>query len=190
MKLLKGFLIGLVATATLSVAQPAAFADALTDDVTAARAADADRVLAYLTSPQFVPSRIEFRSISADPVSDLIQIATSRRHSLDLRIRAIESLPLYTGDERARETVDSLLANTSPNNKMFGPTLVAYAAFHGEAVTEAVAPFAEHPDPSIRLAAVVALGRFCGQLGFEMLKNLSDKEEDPFVKARIDQLVN
>lgn len=190
MSALKGILIGLVASATLVTAAPA-FADYLPgDEPKAERTDDLDMMVAFLSGDQFTPSRLEFRSLSVDPVRDLVKIVESSKYSIALRARALQSLPLYLSDERAITTVDTMMTSTNPGSALFGPALVAYAAVHGEAVTEAVAPYAEHPDPTVRLAAVVALGRFCGQAGYDTLKNLVAGEEDENVKARMQQLVN
>lgn len=189
MKVFKGIMIGLVAS-TAFVSTPA-FADYLPGDEPKAERADSlEMMVSFMSGEQFTPSRLEFRQLSDDPVRDLVKIVDSKKYPVALRARAIQSLPLYTNDERAVTAVDNAMTGTSPGNKLFGPALVAYAAMHGEAVTEAVAPYAEHPDAKVRLAAVVALGRFCGQAGYETLKNLVDGEENPAVKARMSQLVN
>lgn len=189
MKVMKGILIGLVASATF-VSTPA-FADYLPGDEPKAERADSlELMISFMSGDQFTPSRLEFRSLSDDPVRDLVKIVDSAKYPVMLRARALQSLPLYVTDERAVTAVDNAMTTTGPSNKLFGPALVAYAAVHGEAVTEAVAPYAEHPDATVRLAAVVALGRFCGQAGYETLKNLVEGEENPAVKARMQQLVN
>lgn len=149
-----------------------------------------EMVMNYLSIEQFTPSRLEFRKLSPDPVADLVKVSERTTYPVALRARAIQSLALYKNDERAVELVDDLMTRVGPGQKLFGPTLVAYAAVHGEAVTEAVAPFAEHPQKDVRLAAVVALGRFCGQSGYDMLKNLVHDEQDEGVRARIKQYVD
>lgn len=190
MKTMKVFLMGVAASAAVATTTPA-FADYLPgDEPKTERREDVKLLVDYLGSAHFTPSRIEFRALSADPVRDLVKVAESGKYATVVRARAVQSLGLYVDDERAVVAVDRLMTSVSPGSAMFGPTLVAYAAVHGEAVTEAVAPYAEHPNESVRLAAVIALGRFCGQAGYETLKNLLDSEEDPEIKARIEQLVN
>ena len=149
-----------------------------------------DDVVKYLESSHFVPSRLEFRQLTADAVGDLVKVVKSKKYALKLRARALQSLPLYSNDERAVQLVDEMMTKTSPRSKLFGPAVIAYAAVHGESVTEAIAPYAEHPEPDVRMAAVVALGRFCGQAGFEMVRNLIPDEPDPEIRARMEQLVN
>ncbi len=190
MKVMKSILVGLVTSATLVTAAPA-FGDYLPgDEPKAERRDDMQMMLSFMSGDQFTPSRLEFRQLSVDPVRDLVKIAQTAKYGVGLRARAIQSLPLYVTDERAVSTIDGLMTGAKPGHALFGPTLIAYAAMHGEAVTEAVAPYAEHPSTSVRLAAIVALGQFCGQAGYETLKNLVDGEEDVAVKARIQQLVN
>lgn len=190
MKGLKGIFIGLAATAAFATAAPA-FADYLPgDEPKAERTDDLQMMVAFMSGEQFTPSRLEFRQLSVDPVRDLVKIAEGTKYGVVLRSRAIQSLPLYVTDERAVTSVDGLMTATRPGSTLFGATLIAYAAVHGEAVTEAVAPYAEHPKADVRLAAIVALGQFCGQAGYETLKNLVDGEEDANVKARMQQLVN
>lgn len=148
-----------------------------------------DMLVEYLSIEQFTPSRLEFRKLSNDPAADLITVAQRRSYSASLRARAIQSLPLYRNDERAADAIDSLMTSFIPGQTLFGPTLVSYAAMHGEAVTEAIAPYAEHPDADVRMAAVIALGRFCGQAGYDMLTHLMHDEEHTDVLARIRQYV-
>lgn len=189
MKVIRRILVGLALSASF-VSAPA-FADYLPGDEPRAERVDSMALMvAFMSGDQFAPSRLEFRQLSADPVRELVKIAESSQYPVMLRARAVQSLPLYAGDERVSQAVDGLMTSTRPGHTLFGPTLVAYAAVYGEAVTEAVAPYAEHPDSSVRLAAVVALGRFCGQAGYETLKNLLEREDNPAVKARIGQLVN
>lgn len=190
MKVMKRILMGVAATAALSTAVPA-FADYLPgDEPKVERTDDLQMMVAFMSGDQFTPSRLEFRQLSADPVRDLVKIAETAKYGAVLRARAIQSLPLYLDDERAKATVDGLMTSTKPGSALFGATLIAYAAMHGEAVTDAVAPYAEHPSADVRLAAVVALGQFCGQAGFDTLRNLVAGEEDADVKARMNQLVN
>lgn len=166
------------------------FADYLPGEDTQAERSDGlQSVVNYLSIEQFVPSRLEFRQLSADPVRDLVTVASQARYSEPMRARAVQTLALYVDDERAVAAIDELMTNVIPGQHMFGPTLVAYAAVHGEAVTEAIAPYAEHPRDDVRMASVVALGRYCGQAGADTLKNLVKSEEDEAVLARIKQYV-
>lgn len=178
-----------LAASILFTATPA-FADYLPGDKPASQQVPGfDMIVEYLSIEQFVPSRLEFRKLSADPVADLVKI-TKGQYKVALRVRAMQSLALYGDDQRAVETVDELMTRVRPGNKLFGPTLVTWAAIHGETVVAAVAPYADHDREDVRMAAVVALGRFCGQAGFEKLLELQQTEEDEVVLNRINEMVN
>ncbi len=148
-----------------------------------------EMVLEYLKTRQLVPNRLEFRKLSADPVADLTKIA-SGRYEASVRVRAIESLALYTNDDRAIDTIDDLVARVGTKSKLFGPALVTWVAMHGESVVDAVMPYATHRDANVRMAAVVALGRYGGQAGFDRLKELKSVENDEVVRDRIAQIVD
>ena len=182
-------LMGALAASFLFVSTPAS-ADYI-PETTPAQADErgVDLMVEYLSIEQFTPSRLEFRKLSSDPAADLITVAQRRSYPVSLRARAIQSLPLYKADERAADAIDSLMTSFQPGQKLFGPTLVSYASMHGESVTEAISPYAEHPNPEVRMAAVIALGRFCGQAGYDMLTNLVHDEEDSDVLARIRKYV-
>ena len=178
-----------LAASMIFVATPA-FADYLPGDKSAEQQVPGfDMLVEYLSIEQFVPSRLEFRKLTADPVKDLVKIAKGQ-YKIALRVRAMQSLALYSDDQRAVETVDRLMTRVQPGSKLFGPTLVTWAAIHGETVVSAIAPYATHKSDDVRMAAVVALGRFCGQAGFEKLLELQQTEENEVVLGRINEMVN
>ncbi len=167
-----------------------AHADYLPEEKTAAEAVDGfDLMLEYMKEKTFTPSRIEFSKMSADPVADLIKIATKSRYSAALRGRAIQSLALYQSDDRAEATIDKLYKTTRPGKKLFPAIVVAYAQFHMDDVAEEIAELAQHRRKDVRLAAIIALGRFGGQAGYDALLQLAETEKDSQLKARIQDYV-
>ena len=175
---------------TFFVVSPAS-ADYLPGEKTAAEQVDGyEMVLSYLETEQFFPSRLEFRKLSADAVQDLADIALSKRIKTPIRARAIQSLALYVDDNRAVEAIDTLMEKTRPGRKLFPAVLVAYAHVHGEDVAEEIAELAQHRRADVRIAAVIALGRFGGQEGYETILRLQEVEKTEKVLAVIRNYTN
>lgn len=165
-------------------------ADYLPGDRTQAEQVDGfEMMFAYLSTETFIPSRIEFRRLSADPVADLIRMAERRSYQDVLRARAIQSLALYNDEPRAISAIDSLMESTRPGQRLYPAVIVAWGGIHGEAAAERLSELARHSRADVRMAAVVALGRFGGQSGYETLIQLADTEEDATVLGRIQGFV-
>ncbi|MFP4598776.1 MAG: HEAT repeat domain-containing protein [Persicimonas sp.] len=145
-------------------------------------------MVTYLSEDGFVRSRLEFRQVSADPVEDLAEIAGGR-YSDKLRNRAIQSLALYRSDARAEETISELIEQIRPGHKLFPAVLVSYGHIKGEEAVADIEAFASHDRPDVRMAAVVALGRFGGTAGYHLLQELADQEEHEVVRERIETYI-
>ena len=143
------------------------------------------KVVEYLASEQFTPNRLEFDSMTSDAVQKLIQVAKTSRYPVALRARAVQTLALYRNDKRAGDLISALMKSVRPNNKLFPAVLVSYAEVHGEAVADEVANYTLNSRVEIRLAAVIALGRYCGQAGMEQLRSIETKEQNDTVLSRI-----
>jgi hypothetical protein len=147
-----------------------------------------DLMVQYLSEESYVPSRLELRQISSDAVSDLIEIANGRHH-VRVKNRAIQSLALYRSDQRAADAVEDLLAASKPGEKLFPSLIVSYAQLTGERGVKAIAGFVDHDRQEVRMAAVVALGRFGGADGYEVLAEAAESEEHPVVRDRIENYI-
>ena len=143
-------------------------------------------VLAFLTSDRFTPDRFEFEARSDDAVADLIAIIDSRYANVRIRSRAVQSLALWAEDARAAAVIDELFASTRPHQKLFPAIVVSYAARHKESAVEDLAKYAESPHAGVRLALVVALGRYGGESGYEVLGLMAQIESDPRVLERLE----
>lgn len=180
--------VALLSVATILVSNTAR-AEYLPADETAASRVDAfAQILELLESEQFTPNRVDLRAASADPVNELVKIATGR-HTLGLRGRAVQSLALFTNDLRAVEAIDALKDSTKPTDKLLPSIIVAWAQIHGESVTEELVQLAQHPVVEIRVAAVMGLGRFGGQTGYDSLGSLVGLEKNPTVRERIEAYI-
>ena len=144
-----------------------------------------DMVLQYLSSDQFTPNRLEFEDMTSDAVQKLVKVAKTSRYPVALRARAIQTLALYRGDSRATDLITKLMKSTRSSSKLFPAVLVAYAEIHGETVAEEVSSYTIHGRNDVRMAAVIALGRYCGQAGLEHLRLIESKEENEIVRSRI-----
>ena len=145
----------------------------------------AELVRAYLRSESFMASRLELRKHSPDVVADLVDLVDDRQLDLDTRARAIKSLSLYQGDERARTKMEGLFERTSQRHRLYPQIIVSYMEQRGEDVAEDVAPLLRSRHKPVRLAAVIALGRFGGQHGYEQLLEAERHEQDTQVLERI-----
>ncbi len=180
--------------ALIAIALTVGFAHTASAEYLPENTSQADQVdslelmVTYLSEDGFVRSRLEFRQISADPAEDLAEIAIGR-YSDKLRSRAIQSLALYRNDARAVETVSELLEQLRPSHNLFPAVIVSYGHVKGEEGVEDIEAFATHSSEDIRMAAVVALGRFGGTAGYHLLQELADQEEHDVVRERIERYI-
>lgn len=185
MNKMKTYLIALaVALAGVSVSTTA-FAEYLPSNESQERQVDSVEMMAeFMKSDAFVPSRLELRKISGDAVADLIELVDSRR-SNKVRGRAIQSLALYMQDDRAVQALETVIKRLKPGHDLFPAAIVSYAQVQGEASVDLIAEYAEHRREDVRMAAIVALGRYGGQSGMEVLSQVVETEEDPVLQKRI-----
>lgn len=185
-------MLALLLGLTLALSATPAFADYLPEGEDAKSSVDGKELLTeYLDSDHYVMSRLELRKYSDDVVTDLIDIAMNTRNPMKVRGRAIRSLAMYAADvDAAAIALKSLISTVPPNHKL-GPTIiVAYAEAMGEDAVDALRPFTEHDSKNVRLATVIALGRFGGQAGYDLLKQLAASEEHEEVLERINTYVD
>ncbi|MGM0556933.1 MAG: HEAT repeat domain-containing protein [Myxococcota bacterium] len=180
----------LVAIITVAFAAPG-FAEYLpsnTDqrDVVPSR----DLLVEFLGGEGYMPSRLELRKVSNEVVEDLASIAEDGSVDTTIRERAVDCLALYRSDATAHKTVRSLLDDVSQNSPLFDNALMSLAQLGGEKAVPTLAKFVDTDSESVRTAVVVALGRFGGQAGFELLKQRADIEQDENVQAHIARYVN
>ncbi|MBA2662970.1 MAG: hypothetical protein H0U74_11790 [Bradymonadaceae bacterium] len=187
MKTLKFALILLAATIFFNTA---AFAEYLPSEATQAeRVNSLDLVASFLQSDNYVASRLEFRKLSADPVRDLVSITTANGIQANVRARAIQSLALYGHDVRVREVLENLITKNRATHALYPTIILAYAEAFGEQGVATLEGLASHRNTDVRMATVVALGRFGGQAGFDLLSVLAQTEGDHAVHQRITSYV-
>ena len=164
-----------------------AVADYLPEDTTRQEQVESvELVGAYLASDGFVLSRLELRKLSADVVADLVEVAQAKRFGTQARSRALQSLALYAQeDERASQTLDEAIERFKPGHPLCPTAIIAYSQARGEDSTSRLDALARHERAEVRMAAVVGLGRFGGQTGYEALMSLAQTEEHEQVRARI-----
>lgn len=184
---MKTWLTILTTTLTLTCCFSAtAWADYLPEGATQRDAVDSAEVLAsYISSQDFIASRLELRKYSPDVVGDLVELVSSRRVARDTRARAIKCLALYRQDERATAELERLFERTSKRSKLYPQIIVSFMEQRGEDAAERVAPLLSSSNRTLRLAAVIALGRFGGQTGYEQLLEAEQLEQDTQVLERI-----
>jgi HEAT repeat protein len=186
MKIFKTIIIALALT--LGAASTAS-AEYLPDNTKQANQVDSLYLMVgFLSGDAYVPSRLELRHVSPDVVGDLVEIATGR-YKTKVRNRAIQSLALYRSDERAQHTLEALLEKLSPGDKLFPGVIVAYGQMAGEESVEKIEAYSTHSRTDVRMAAVVALGRFGGSAGYETLNKIVDAEEHPVIRERIESYI-
>lgn len=175
-KLTFGFILALV---TLVAASAMA-------DPTPAGAADEvdqlDAVTAYLVGPTFIASRTELRSIDADPVPELVSIASDRKKKPFVRERAIKCMSLFR-DARVKKAFSELLDGRV--DQYFGFVVMAYLEAFGEDAVDDIKPFLTHKKADVRATVVKGFGIFGGQKGYDLLVELGETESNPDVQAAI-----
>jgi HEAT repeat protein len=190
MKALNLIIATIVAVLGATFVSAPAFADFLPSEASRHEQVDSlDRVITYLTSDQYIASRLELRKYSADVVSDLISIATAANQSDNLRARAIECLSLYGQDGRVALALSGLLDSLRSNHRLYPDVIIAFATVSGEDSVERLEQLANHPSSQVRMASVIALGLFGGQAGYDLLHELAITEQDENVQARIRRYV-
>ena len=147
-----------------------------------------ESVLEFLVGEEFMPSRLELRLRSGDIVGDLVEIVEGR-YPWRVRQRAVRCLSMYREAERALPTFHHLLESMSQSSELFPLVLVGYMEVLGEEGVQAVGPLLEHRSKFVRLGAVVGLGRFGGQQGYELLERRHSEEQDVLVRQQILQYV-
>lgn len=186
---MKRFIVLLVLS-TCFVSAPV-FADYLPEDTEAESTIPTqERVKAFLESDRYLLSRLELRELTEDVVGDLVVIAKDHSVRTQTRARAIQGLGLYPDDARSGEVVGELFNDSRPGEKLFELLLVTHVQVNGSSATESVIHYLYHDDPGVRESVVVALGRFGGQMAFELLKARKVTETDPAVKATISSYVD
>lgn len=181
----------MVMVALLIGSTTAASADYLPEGATQQESVDSlDRMEAYLASESFVLSRLDLRRHSDDAVADMATIAMSSRYKATLRARAIQGLALYAReDARVHKVLGELMRRVTPGQKLFPVVLIAFGEALGEDAALEIAQYATHKDKGVRMAAIVSLGRFGGQTGYDVLSQLVEQETDEAILARIHEYV-
>ena len=144
----------------------------------------------YLASDNFVLSRLELRKYSADVVADLIEISETKRFGKQAQSNALQALALYAHeDDRARDSLRDALSRFKPGHALCPTAIIAFGEAFGEDAVTSLEGMATHKRADVRMAVVVALGRFGGQAGLEKLIEMSANEEHEAVKSRIESYI-
>lgn len=187
MKMMNVF-AALLAVSTILIANPVQAEYLPAEENASARIDSYELVLEFLNSERFSPNRVDLRGLSDDPVADLMNVVGSRQDAT-VKARAIQSLALFTGDERAMDTLSTLKAHTKLTDRLMPTIIIAWAQVHGEDVATELVELAQNERVEIRVAAVVALGRFGGQTGYDSLAKLAAQERDARVRNRIESYI-
>ncbi len=176
---------------TLLLSAAHASADYLPSSASAEQRVGAlERTRAYLQSDAFVASRLELRRFSDDAPRDLVELALNRKLSQDLRQRAIKCLALYRDDARAKLALTALLDQLTARDALYPQVIVSYLEHQGEEGAERVVTLLANESATVREAAVIALGLYGGQLGYDALRESRAQEQDPRVQRAFGQYVD
>lgn len=138
----------------------------------------------YIDSDDFIASRLELRMYSSDVVGDLIEIIDDRSWGVSARAKAIKCLALYT-DTEAVGKMDALFRSMNKRSKLYPQVVVSFMEQRGEDVAGQVTPLLKDKKVNVRAAAVIALGRYGGNTGYEGLLEAKQTEQDTQVLERI-----
>jgi len=138
----------------------------------------------YIGSDDFIASRLELRMYSGDVVGDLIEIIDDRSWGVSVRAKAIKCLALYT-DAEAVEKMGELFSSMNKRSKLYPQVVVSFMEQRGEDVAGQVTPLLKNKKVNVRAAAVIALGRYGGNTGYEGLLEAKQTEQDTQVLERI-----
>lgn len=141
-----------------------------------------DEITVYLVGQTFIASRTELRAIDADPVPELVEIASDRRKKPFVRERAIKCMSLFR-DKRVQQGFAGLLDGKP--NRYFSYIVMAYLEAFGEDAVDDIKPFLTHKKADVRATVVKGFGIFGGQKGYDLLVELEQTESNPEVQAAI-----
>lgn len=190
MKMMKKMMVAAMVVGMSAGVTSTAWADYLPEETTQQEQVDSlELVGAYLASEGFILSRLELRKLSPDVVADLAAVLDTKRFGKQARSRALQALALYRDDDRARDAVRDALDRFKPGHALCPTAIIAFGEVFGEDAVERISALGEHRRADVRMAAVVALGRFGGQEGYERLVELSEVEPHEGVRARIEAYV-
>jgi hypothetical protein len=138
------------------------------------------------------------RGLSATEVADLgagagallVQIADDRAAAATTRARAMEALT-YVRTPATRDFLENFLIRKRPSSDAIDHVLLRKAAIAlgwqaGPRSVDAVAALLDHPDPEVRLDAVVALGLTRARTAEKPLRARLATEPDANVRAQIE----
>lgn len=138
------------------------------------------------------------RALSATEIADLgagagallAQIADDRAVATSTRARAMEALT-YVRTPATRDFLESFLIRKRPSSDAVDHVLLRKAAMAlgwqaGPRSVDAVAALLDHPDPEVRLDAVVALGLTRARSAEKPLRDRLAAEPDATVRAQIE----
>jgi len=135
-------------------------------------------------------SPTEVAELGAGAGALLAQIAGDRAAPVPLRTRAMEALT-YVRTPATRDFLENFLIRKRPSSDAVDHTLLRKAAMAlgwqaGPRSVDAVAALLDHPDPEVRLDAVVALGLTRARSAEKPLRDRLATEPDAGVRAQIE----
>jgi hypothetical protein len=135
-----------------------------------------------------LPDAAALKSLGPGTLDTLASIADDEEVPLEVRARALASLPRL-GDPRASVLLLRAL-QTARSPLLLHTAIFALARTGGPAAVPRVAPFLADDSPTMRLAAVEALGRFGGVGARPLLQRRLTLETDPAVRDALSRALD
>lgn len=161
------------------------------------RAMVRQRLEFLLSGYEYFPSRKDLDHLA--PPSAIVTLLKEMAHEADLRptmrLRAVDALSLYEGDE-VRDFLTAVLAihpdEVEPDQLrvtrlMRHRAINSLARLDAEKAVDTLRPFLEDSDLQIRLTAISALGQFGGEAGKKAIEDLRARDTHPAVQREINK---
>jgi hypothetical protein len=138
-----------------------------------------DRIQEMLTGYGYVPDAAALKALGPGTLETLSAIANDEGAKPDVRARALASISFLSDPRAATELTQALQDGKS--TLLVRTALFGLARVRGSAAVPQIAPFLADSNPTLRLAAVEALGRIGGVAARRALQQRLDGEPDTSV---------
>ncbi len=142
----------------------------------------------YLTTSDFYPDRDFIVSSFSEPVENALAIFKTSQ-DLKVKVRILNVLVLFPKHKKTNAFLRHLLKNNQRAN-LLPSVIIAIGEVEGEASVSKISPFLKSEDDDVRMAAIIALGRYGGQEGGDLLAEYKELEHNPKHLVRIRVYLN
>lgn len=143
----------------------------------------------YLSQARFSPDRQDLEHLFPDSVEKALSIIDSKQN-VGIRSRALQVLVLFPKHKKTNIFLRQMFEKNQNDTKFLPSIIIALGEVEGEAAVLDISPFLKSSDAGVRMAAIIALGRYGGQSGGDVLAEYVDAEKSAKHLVRIRVYLN